>query len=76
MKVTYWINTGAPCEVPMGYQVDTLKEAINDFKDYMESCDRIGNEYKNAYLTVVSDYWPERLYEVGPRGGINRNKDF
>lgn len=72
MKVTYWINSGIPCDLPTtGYRVNSLKEAIQDFKNYIEECDRFGNTWENAYLEVTSDHWPEsRLFEVGKRKGI------
>lgn len=71
MKVTYFIFTGTPCEVyGTGITGASLKEAIQDFKDYVEDCKRFGNEYKDAFMQVVSDKWPERTYVVGQKGGI------
>lgn len=76
MKVTYFITTGTPCEIPSGVSGVTLKEALADFQNYIDDCKRIGNEYNNASMSVSCDKWSERLYEIGPKGGITRNKFY
>lgn len=75
MRVVYWIYSGTPCEPqPTGIAVNSLAEAKADFKDYIEECDRFGNTWENAYMDVNSDYFSERLFEVGKRKGIKELK--
>lgn len=75
-EVTYYINTGTPGHPPSGVSVKTLKEALDDFRAYLKECDRFGTSTEGANMQVTSDRWPERTYEVGPRGGIFRNREW
>lgn len=75
-EVTYYINTGMPCQIPHGVVVKTLREALDDFRAYLKECDRFGTSTEAANMQVTSDRWPERTYEVGPRGGIFRNREW
>jgi hypothetical protein len=76
MNVTYYINTGASCNVAHGISGATLKEAIADFKAYITDCQRFGNDYSDAHMEVICDRLSSRMYEVGKLGGIVRNKEW
>ena len=72
MKVTYYISTGTPCEIPSGISGVSIKEALVDFKAYIEECDRFGNPWNDAHLTITGDLIEERLYVVTKRKTIKR----
>lgn len=68
MNVEYWISTnGAPSSARI--LAPTLQVAIDDFRDYVFTCNRFGNACSDAILVVECTKW-DRTYKVGPRGSI------
>ena len=70
MNVTYYINTGIPCSIAHGISGVTLKEAIADYKSYLEECDRFGNEWLSSSLEVTCDHFQARIYYPTKRKAI------
>lgn len=76
MRVQYFISAGTIPDHTTAHEGKRLKDALNAFADYIEQCKAENKPYVLATMLVQLEGRAERLFEIGPRGGIVENLEY